>query len=99
MATMTTTTAGVDAALATALAAAQDALKQIKNGPLGDATSELCWTCNAAAACSVDDARKKIAAAMDDLRDALRSAAAGVEDPPPRKRAFLSRGALGFADE
>jgi hypothetical protein len=91
-----------------AISAANDALGAIKNGPLGDVTSELCWNCNAAAACSIDEARRKITAAMEDLRQALDSATATIEEKADRtgwrapKKALpraAGRGALGFADE
>jgi hypothetical protein len=98
----------IDSALAAALATANDALAAIKNGPLMDVTSDLCWNCNAAAACSIDDARKKIADAMEHLREAVATVVASnataqiPPDPQPtimHRRQLASRGALGSADE
>jgi hypothetical protein len=98
----------IDSALAAALATANDALAAIKNGPLMDVTSDLCWNCNAAAACSIDDARKKIADAMEHLREAVANVASSnataqirPEASPTikQRKQFASRAALGSADE
>jgi hypothetical protein len=98
----------IDSALAAALATANDALAAIKNGPLMDVTSDLCWNCNAAAACSIDDARKKIADAMEHLREAVAtvvSSNATAQIPPGspltimQRRPPAGRGAFGSADE